>query len=118
MATQKVIYETKVPLFLLPCQEVALCLGEGWDELTVSGLPIIYATVGDSIRYLGSGGVPLSPIMENARQVSIMQIELSIDDTQITDPETDVVTCADIQCIDPCACMVRALITAIVAAGT
>lgn len=122
MATQKVIYETKLPIFVLPCQEVAVCLGDGWEDQTVSGFPIVYATVGDSIRYLGSGGQPLVPIMQNFREVAIMQIELSFDDTQLLiDDETDepyVITCADIQSVFPQSCFIRALLAGIVAAGT
>lgn len=122
MAIQKITYETKLPIFVLPCQEVAVCLGEGWEDQTVSGLTIVYATVGNNIRYLGSGGTPLVPIMQNFREVGIMQIELSFDDDQfLDDDETDlpfVITCEDIQCIDPCACMIRSLIAGIVAAGT
>lgn len=114
MAQIKITVTSKVWVPLRPCQEVVLCLADGWEADTVSGLAIIFGTVDNSgIRYLGSGAQPFVPTFENPRDEDLFQFDVFIDDTQITDIEDTPLTCADIVEVAPYACIFRKLVTAL-----
>lgn len=114
MADIKITVTSKVWVPLRPCQEVALCLAEGWEAQTVSGLGIIFGTVDNAgVRYLGSGGQPFFPTFENPRDEDLFQFDVTVDDTQITDPEADVLTCESIVDVSPNACIFRKLVEAL-----
>lgn len=116
MADIKITVTSKVWIPIRPCQEVVLCLAEGWEAQTVSGLGMVFATVDNAgIRYLGSGGQPFAPTFENPRDEDLFQFDVTVDDTQITDPVADVLTCADVVDVAPYACIFRKLVAAIAA---
>lgn len=104
MANVSLIYQTKTYLSVYGCQDVAICLDSTWAAKTVSGAPIIKATVQNHGRPLGSAGGTIIPPWENPRGEQHYQYEFTYDDTQITDPVTDVIGCADVKSIvDACA---------------
>lgn len=107
MAERTVVFHTKKYIPTYACQEVALCLTDDWAALTVSGVAIVFATLDNTGRYLGSGGYPYAPRWENPRGEEEFQYSLTYDDTQITDPVADVITCADILDISSDACLWR-----------
>lgn len=114
MAQIRLTVTSKVWIPLRPCQEVVLCLADGWEDNTVSGFAIIFGTVQNSgVRYLGSGAQPFAPTFENPRDEDLFQFEVSIDDTQITDIEETPLTCADIVEAAPYACLFRKLVAAL-----
>ena len=104
MASVTINYQSERYYSPVGCSEVGLCLPAAWAAKTVSGAPIVVATLANSGRFLGSRGYERSPEFENPRREELYQYTVTYDDTQIIDPVTDVIGCADIESlVDACA---------------
>lgn len=99
MALVRVHYDT--PIYIAEatkaCNRVALCLDPAvWaGSQTVAELSMIFATVQNSGRPLGSGGGSFSPPWENPRCEDHYEYIFEYDDSQITDPQ-EIVECKHI----------------------
>lgn len=104
MALVSLNFQSKKYFPVYACEEVGICLDLAtWGPKTVSGAPVVKATLKNGGRYLGSAGGYILPPWENPRGEEHYQYSLTYDDTQITDPVTDVIGCADIESlIDGC----------------
>lgn len=94
MADVQIIYRTPKLFSVVGCEEVGLCLDDSWSAKTVSGAPFIKATVLNNGRPIGY--FDLDTIWENVRGNDLYQFSLVYDNTQITNPSVDIVTCAEI----------------------
>lgn len=103
MAIRSILYSTPNVFPAQACQEVRVCLADGWEAETVSGTRWITATLGDSIRNLG-GIASVAGMSFNARGQDLVQYQLDIDDTQFSDPDNAFPTCADIESVSPLTC--------------
>lgn len=111
MALVTVTYPSNVYIPLSACGEVYLCLTSEWDALTTSGIGLVLATVENTSRKLDGHVIPGYEFDPRANDVH--QYVFTYDDTQITDPVTDVIECADIVEVIPYSCTVGKLLAAI-----
>ena len=99
MALVKVHFDALyyIPQLTKACNQIAICLDpNGIGGQVANGVPMVFATVQNSGRPLGSGGRPFSPPWENPRCEEHYEYILEYDDAQMNSPQ-DIITCEDIQ---------------------
>ena len=95
MADQRVIFQTKKYIPTYACEEVALCLSDDWAGTTTSGIAIIFGTLQNAGRPLGTAGRNPGVPWENVRGSEMWEYEIVYDDAQIVGADP-LITCADI----------------------
>lgn len=108
MATQTVSFTSNVYIPLSACQEVYLCLAEGWDAFTVSGTRFLLATVENVGRSLGGYTHPMYGV--DPRGNDVYEYSFTYDDAQITLPLVNIVECEDIMEVFPYPCTLGQLL--------
>ena len=95
-----------LPVAIGCCKAMLICLGEGWEDKTVSGRAVVVASLNNTFRRLGYGEYMLP--YRNVRCSPTLQYSLTIDDDQfLTIPESEDKyrpECSDIVDVNPFPC--------------
>lgn len=106
MAIRNLTYQSASGINVVPCEEVLICLADGWEDNTVSGTKVVIGKVLHGARQLGIR-TPLDTLLfNNPRGLPTIQYSISIDDAQFN--EGFFPSCGDITKISEKSCIPEA----------